>query len=150
MKTDRPTDVELLRLAEDDCWRFLADRHLGRVALVHMGQPMIYPVNYALDGRSVVFRSAPGSKLTAAGIDARVAFEVDEVSDTFESGTSIVVHGELREETDPEERERLRGLDIRPWAPGARDHFLRVDARWISGRRIMPGSIEDGLGVDAG
>ncbi len=145
-----PDHFGLIRMEEDQCWRFLERHRLGRVGLVQLGHPMIYPVNYALDGRSVVFRSAPGSKLVAADRGPMVAFEVDEASETFETGTSVVVHGALHEVTDRAERERLRGLGIRPWAPGARDHFLRVEARWISGRAIGVEGAVDGLGADGG
>lgn len=132
--SDRPG---LERLAEDECWAFLAARRLGRVALVQLGRPIIFPVNYAVDGRSIVFRTAPGTKLIAAGNGCVAAFEVDEASEDFEHATSVIVHGSLREITSRSERERLRQLGIRAWAPGTRDHFVAVEPRWVSGRRIL-------------
>ncbi len=126
----------LERLDHDECWAFLADHNVGRVAAVQFGRPIIYPVNYALDEHSVVFRTAPGAKLTAAALGKPVAFEVDETDARFESGTSVIVHGSLREVTDQEERARIEALDLRPWAAGDRDHIVRVEPSWVSGRRI--------------
>lgn len=137
--TGRFDDQGLIRMGEEDCWRFLARHHLGRVGLIHLDNPMIFPVNYALDGRRIVFRAAPGTKLRLSAIGVRVAFEVDEATELFETATSVVVHGSLHEVTDPAERARLADLPLRTWAPGERDHFVRVDADYVSGRQIpMP------------
>lgn len=107
-------------------------------------------MNYALDERSVVFRTAPGTKLSLAAIGVRVAFEVDEASELFETGTSVVVHGTLHEATDRHELTRLRQLPIRTWAPGDRDHLLQEHARYVTGRRISMHQHDDGLNADAG
>jgi nitroimidazol reductase NimA-like FMN-containing flavoprotein (pyridoxamine 5'-phosphate oxidase superfamily) len=146
-------DVEpegLIRLDEAGCWRFLAAHAQGRVGLVHLGHPLVFPVNYAVDGRAVVFRTAPGTKLTAAAAGAEVVFEVDEATALFETGTSVMVHGTLHEVTDPGERARLARLPIRTWAPGDRDHVLRVEPRWVSGRRIAGHLEDDGVTTDGG
>jgi uncharacterized protein len=140
----------LIRMDEEDCWRFLARHRLGRIALVHLENPMIFPVNYALDADQVVFRTGPGTKLQLAKAAARVAFEVDEASELFETGTSVVVHGGLQEVTDPAMIERLLRLPLRPWAPGDRDHFLRVVPSSVTGRRIPMHDLGDGLDADGG
>ncbi len=140
----------LVRLDEDECWRFLAHHALGRVGFVHLGQPMVFPVNYVVDGRAVVFRTAPGTKLAMAAAGVAVAFEVDEATELFESGTSVVVHGTLDEVTDGDEIARLRRLLPRTWAPGERDHFVRVEPRSVTGRQIpIHPSGDDGVDVDA-
>ena len=139
----------LIRLDEDECWAFLAAHWLGRVALVHLDQPMVFPVSYALDGRTVLFRTAPGTKLALAGAGTTVAFEVDEASKLFETGTSVVVHGTMHEVTDDAERRRLARIPLRTWAPGDRDHFVVVRPGYVSGRRIPHGAI-DALGSDGG
>lgn len=132
-------------LSDDQCWRFLERHFLGRVGLVHLDHPMIFPVNYALDGQSVVFRTAPGTKLTMAAIGVNVAFEVDEATELFETGTSVMLHGTLREVLDRDELARLGRLPLRTWAQQDRDHFLRVEPRWVSGRRIVISSGDDGV-----
>jgi hypothetical protein len=49
------------------------------------------------------------------------------------------VRGEITEVTDPAELARLRGLPLRPWAPGARDHYVRILPAVLTGRRITSG-----------
>lgn len=130
-------DPGLRRMSDDECWDFLGHHQLGRVAIAQMGHPMIFPVNYALDDRSVIFRSSRGAKLTAGGIGQRAAFEVDEASPRFETGASVVVHGTILEVTDQADRARIALLGVRPWASGDRDHFLRIDMDWVSGRELV-------------
>ena len=134
--TDRFDRLGLVRMDEEACWRFLAQHRLGRAGLVHMASPMVFPVNYVLDGRSVVFRTGPGTKLALSAIGVRVAFEVDEADQAFGSGTSVVVHGTLHEITDPEDLARARALPLRAWATGERDHFIRVSAERVTGRQF--------------
>lgn len=137
-------------LDEDECWEFLAHHWLGRVALVRLGMPSVFPVTYVLDGRSIVFRTAPGTKLARAAVGASTAFEVDEASKLLETGTSVVVQGNLREVHDHAERLRLSALPLRTWAPGERDHFLRVEPLSVTGRSLRPIRLADGLGADGG
>ena len=148
--TERLQAPDLLRLDEDECWRFLERCSLGRVAVVHFGDPMVFPVNYALDGRSVVFRTAPGTKLAFAAHGRAAAFEIDEAHELFESGTSVVVHGRLHHVTDREQVARLERLPLRTWAPGHRDHWVRVEPIRVTGRRIAPQRREDGVLADGG
>ena len=140
----------ILRLDEAECWRFLARHWLGRVAVIHFDQPEVFPVTYVVDDGSIVFRTGPGTKLVLAATGARAAFEVDEASKLLETGTSVVVHGNLFEVTDPDERLSLAELPLRTWAPGDRDHFVRVEARFVTGRRLGRRRTDDGIAADGG
>lgn len=137
----------IVRLSDEQCWRLLSRHRLGRVAMVHLGQPVVFPVNFVLDGQTVVFRAAPGTKLALARAGARVAFEVDEASELFETGSSVIVHGTLRDVTA--DRDRLDRLPLRTWAAG-RDHFISIEAERVSGRAIAPHLAHDGVLVDGG
>jgi nitroimidazol reductase NimA-like FMN-containing flavoprotein (pyridoxamine 5'-phosphate oxidase superfamily) len=97
----------------------------------------VLPVNYTMDGEHVVFRTAPGSKLSAVG-RAPVCFEIDAFDRGAHTGWSVVVHGRLEEVTDhhPAELGRLRATGLSPWLPVGRDHWLRIVPERISGRRI--------------
>jgi nitroimidazol reductase NimA-like FMN-containing flavoprotein (pyridoxamine 5'-phosphate oxidase superfamily) len=143
-------DQGLIRMDDEACWGFLARHYLGRIGLIHYGSPMVFPVNYALDGRAIVFRTAPGTKLKLAASGTLVAFEVDEASELFETGTSVVAHGIMHEVTDRAEVERLRHLPLRIWAPGDRDHFVRIAPEHLTGRQIPSHQHDDGLDADAG
>jgi nitroimidazol reductase NimA-like FMN-containing flavoprotein (pyridoxamine 5'-phosphate oxidase superfamily) len=56
--------MELRVLDRDQCLRQLADDEIGRLAVIAGNTPAIFPVNYALDGDTIVFRADPGTKLT--------------------------------------------------------------------------------------
>jgi nitroimidazol reductase NimA-like FMN-containing flavoprotein (pyridoxamine 5'-phosphate oxidase superfamily) len=147
----KPTNASgLLTLDEDECWAFLERHALGRVAVVHFGDPMVFPVNYGLDGRSVVFRTGPGTKLAFAAQGRAASFEVDEADELFSSGTSVVVHGRLHRVMRRDELARLDRLGLRAWAPGNRDDYVRVTASRVTGRRIAPQATDDGVAADGG
>ena len=44
-------------LTPDECWRLLGKRVVGRVGFDVGRGPRIHPVNYRVDGRSVVLRT---------------------------------------------------------------------------------------------
>ena len=70
----RATRVEPLDRVR--CLQLLSEHNLGRLAVVSSGQPLIFPVNYTLDGGTVVFRTDAGNKLRRA-IGRPVSFEID-------------------------------------------------------------------------
>ena len=69
--------VRWQELTRSECFRLLAAHHLGRVVLIDELGPAAFPVNYVLDGHTVLFRTDEGSKLDAALRGARVAFQID-------------------------------------------------------------------------
>lgn len=127
----------LEELSREECLELLASHEVGRLAVVVEGQPVIFPVNYALDGDIVVFRNDPGTKLTHARLD-KVAFEIDDVDGATREGWSVVVTGTARELTDAldEVSVREQNLPLRPWATGDKAHWVRIIAGAISGRRL--------------
>jgi uncharacterized protein len=133
---DSRTGIEVLERAE--CLRLLAADEVGRIAVVDGGTPVIFPVNYAMDGEAVVIRSDPGTKLDA-GMRARVCFEIDGLDRAQRTGWSVVVVGRLEEITAYRSTDlaRLEHLSLRPWA-GERSHWLRLVPSRITGRRISP------------
>ena len=123
-------------LSKQDCRTLLGRRHLGRLAFVDGEWPMILPVNYVLDDAAVIVRTDAGSKLDAAVRGAPVAFEVDGVNEVEQTGWSVLARGHAEEVTDPDQLDRLRRLPLVPWAPGAKAHYVRIDATEVTGRRI--------------
>lgn len=124
----------------EECLRLLATEEVGRLVVVLGGQPLVFPLNYALDGDAVVFRTAPGTKLEAIS-RALVAFEVDRWASSGRSGWSVVVEGLAQEVTSadaPGLRERLAALPVRPLATGDRLHFVRIVPFSITGSRLLP------------
>lgn len=131
---DDRTGVEVLE--RDACLRLLRSNSVGRVAAMSGGRPIVLPVNYAMDGDSVVFRTAPGTKLTAAVRGAAVAFEIDHADPVFHTGWSVMVSGWAEEVIDAEAIERLERLPLRAWAPGEKEHWVRISAEAVTGRRV--------------
>ena len=135
---DSRTGIETLD--RETCLKLLATQEVGRVAVVDHGRPYVVPVNYALDGEAVVFRSGVGTKLD--GISrSLVAFEVDELDPATRSGWSVLVQGWAQEVTPldrPDLVERVSRLELHPWAAGNRPSIVRVTADIVTGRRVGP------------
>lgn len=124
-------------LSVDECRALLASANLGRVGLRIGDAPAILPVNYALLDGDVVFRTDPGSKLTAALMGVQVAFEVDSGTGRGE-GWSVLVVGYIEEVRDTATLERIDELALEPWVEGHRGFVVRIDTRTITGRRLLP------------
>ena len=66
--SEYPTDHAGLEILPfDECLRLLASVPVGRVGFFADGEIVVLPVNHVVDGHDVVFRTAYGSKLSAAG-----------------------------------------------------------------------------------
>src|SRR4051794_1940377 len=135
MDTEAPT--ELAELGREESLRLLAACRLGRIAVNAPGwPPVIRPVNFVFDARtrSVVFRSARGTKLTALLLTQRAAFEVDGISDG--AAWSVIIQGQVEEVTNAAELVRLNRIGLRTFMPGQLPHWMRIGTTVVSGRRI--------------
>jgi uncharacterized protein len=124
-------------LAKSECFDRLAAAPLGRIALVDEQGPVIFPVNFIFDSHMVVFRTDEGTKLDAACRGHRVAFEIDGIDSATRTGWSVLVRGEAVEVTNPAEVQRLAEINLQPWAPGAKAHFVRILPAVVTGRQIL-------------
>jgi nitroimidazol reductase NimA-like FMN-containing flavoprotein (pyridoxamine 5'-phosphate oxidase superfamily) len=131
---DRRTGLEVLDRGE--CLALLASEPVGRVGVVVDEAPMIFPVNYALDGESIVFRSDAGSKVSGATRGVAMSFEIDGIDEILHTGWSVVVNGVGREVIDSTELARLSALDLRPWASGPKPHWIRIRPQTMTGRLV--------------
>jgi uncharacterized protein len=122
----------------DECLHALAAKRVGRIALTHRALPVVFPVNYVLDGHSILLRTAPGTALAAARDEVVVAFEIDDVDDESRSGWSVLVTGFMRELTEPEDVVRADELGLVTWTGGSREHYVRITPARVTGRRIVP------------
>jgi nitroimidazol reductase NimA-like FMN-containing flavoprotein (pyridoxamine 5'-phosphate oxidase superfamily) len=123
-------------ISRDQCLGLLGSLRIGRVVISLEALPAAFPVNFALMDDDVVFRTAPGTKLSAALDEAVVAFQADRFDAAACIGWSILIQGRASIITDPEELERARRLRIRPWLPSDRPHFVRIRSEVVSGRRL--------------
>ncbi|MGO8889537.1 MAG: pyridoxamine 5'-phosphate oxidase family protein [Streptosporangiaceae bacterium] len=132
-------DPRALRtLSPVECFDLLEPGGIGRVAFTSAGEIMILPVNYAMMGKSIIFRTAPDT-LLAVYANAKVSFEADGLDDARHEGWSVLVHGHAHKVTDERDVKHLEdGTRLEPWAAGARDVYVRIAPTRISGRRILP------------
>jgi|ERR671911_717749 nitroimidazol reductase NimA-like FMN-containing flavoprotein (pyridoxamine 5'-phosphate oxidase superfamily) len=125
----------IVELDADECRALLSEHNFGRVGFVSDDVPVILPVNYVLDGNTIVFRTDPGLKLAEVPM-RHVAFEIDAAngSDMW----SVLIQGFAREITDAlgTRYESYRELAIPVQAPGNKDYWVAVEIERISGRRI--------------
>jgi len=124
-------------LDEDQCRMLLNSHNIGRITFSVDDVPEIFPINYAVDGSTVVFRTTEDSILRNAA-KRRVAFETDEWDPETGVGWSVVVKGIAEEITsglDPF-AEALRTRPVIPLAPGAREFWIAVYPSAITGRRF--------------
>ncbi|GAA4198488.1 hypothetical protein GCM10022252_48990 [Streptosporangium oxazolinicum] len=132
-------------LDRDECLRLITPGGVGRIAFEEIGGPVILPVNYALHGNSVIFRTAFGGPLDTTlrtgvqGVESKVAFEVDRIDDAGREGWSVLVRGGVHHVSSEEDRAALAALGVRPWAGGERELYVRIAATEVTGRRIRRG-----------
>ncbi len=130
-------------LGRTECLNFLALGRVGRVGLVVDGRIEILPVNYALDGDAILFRTAQESVLNRASM-TDVAFEVDHIDESFRTGWSVLVHGHADNISDTIDAtsERLRRLALVTWAPDERPRWFVIRPNSITGRRLRVWPLE--------
>lgn len=141
MRTGRPEQVtfddSVKALTEDDCLPLLRSREVGRIAFDFEGKVEIFPVNYGMEGKIIVFRTSPGTKLDAVSRTS-VVFEVESWDPDSGIGWSVVARGRAEEVTTNPGRvaEHLRWLPVHPVAPGGRWHWMAIKPSEITGRQF--------------
>src|ERR1700761_6313340 len=124
------------RLLPAECYRLIAPRGIGRIALGVASGLTILPVNYAVADGTIVIRTGSGSMIAAHGAGP-VSFEADHFDLELGQGWSVLVRGEAHRVMQPGELRHLReGCDLRPWPAGEHDLFVRIVPNQVTGRRI--------------
>jgi uncharacterized protein len=123
-------------MPDDECRGLLTKAEIGRVVVSVGALPAALPVTYRVVGDNIVFRTAPGTKLTAAVDRTVVGFEVDELDPTTRSGWSVLVVGTSRVVTDLVEIAELDEAGIYSWLDADLTHYVKIDIQQISGRRL--------------
>jgi uncharacterized protein len=124
----------LRQLTSADCLRLLATVPIGRIIYTRQALPAVELVNFALESGDIVIRTDRSGKLAAAVRGAIVAFEADVVDPEQRSGWSVTAIGPSRAVTDAGDIARLQRIGLRSWAPGTREHFIRVTPQLLNGR----------------
>lgn len=122
-------------MPRDECFQLLESRQVGRIGFVDPDGPVVLPVNYVIHGESVLIATLPGNSISNA-VGQPVAFEVDEIDEFNETGSSVLVRGlasVVAKDELPDEQEQPN-----PWAEGDRSLVIRITATQVTGRYLLP------------
>lgn len=138
MMFEHPNDEPILVLSEDQCWQLLQGAQHGRLVAVVGTRPDIFPVNMAAQDGTLVFRTAPGTKLAEVAVNEEVLFEADGI--LSDQAWSVVVRGTARMLQTEAEVARAEELNLKPWVPTLKDFYVRIAPTEISGRHFRFGT----------
>ena len=137
MTNELPTNTE--DIPTEECWELLKQHHVARLAVVHRGEPDIFPISYVVDHGGIVFRTGAGTKLAAARSHP-IALEVDGEDTVHGLRWSVVLRGHAS---------RLEGVKavldeafsgLQPVQSGPKPWLVRIDPVSITGRRLHVGT----------
>ena len=123
-------------LSVSQAWALVRSVPVGRLAVVVDGEPDIFPLNHLVDHGTVVMRTAPGTKLTAA-LGHRVAFEVDGYDSEAGSAWSVVIKGIATSVTQLHDVVHDVQLPLFPWQAGAKPNVIRIEPTSVTGRQFQ-------------
>lgn len=126
------------RLTRSECWQLLAGPAVGHLGIVVDGAPEVYPVNYVVDGESVVYRVDGPSRLDEA--DEAVCFQIDAFDTRRHRGWSVLVKGTAQRLADPDARLRTESPAGAPDLPA--EHWVRITPIEVTGRKIWRGTAD--------
>ncbi|BBY89264.1 pyridoxamine 5'-phosphate oxidase family protein [Mycolicibacterium tokaiense] len=122
-------------LPESECWQLLSSTSLGRLITSVDNQPEVFPVNFAVQNRTLLFRTAEGTKLVSTAINHHVVFEADDHDDA--QGWSVIVKGFSQILHADEDIAAAEQTGLRPWVATDKQHFVRIKPMRVSGRRFL-------------
>jgi uncharacterized protein len=129
--TDQQAESPVTALGTEECWELLEAEEFGRLAYRLVDEVHVVPINYLVDDRSLLFRTAGGNKLLAVALHSDVAFEIDWHDDR--SAWSVVARGQLRRLPEDQE-DRVEGLPLHPWVPTAKYNVVQLVPTDLTGR----------------
>ena len=123
-------------LSDEHCWQLLDAESFGRLAIDHEGRPDLFPIDFHVDGRTIVFRTAEGNtKVRDLQANPYVALEADERTDA--TAKSVVLRGRADLVTDGDEIARLDRVPLPPWIPSRPYTYIRIVPASVRGRSFV-------------
>ena len=106
------TDPEMHVIPTEECYRLLGTHEFGRIGVVADHYPLILPVNYRLDGTTVIIRTHPGTieRLEGEAVQRRV--------DGFGAGDGGVDEVSWRHLTGPKFLDKTNSVRVSKGIPG--------------------------------
>lgn len=134
-------DQPVTALDDEDSWKLISGVHLGRLVTVVDGRAEIFPVNFVVQRRSVLFRTAEGTKLFGAVTNDQVLFEADDHN--VAEGWSVIIRGSAKVLFAADEIHDAEQAGLYPWIATQKLRFVRVAPTEITGRRFVFGPEPD-------
>jgi nitroimidazol reductase NimA-like FMN-containing flavoprotein (pyridoxamine 5'-phosphate oxidase superfamily) len=135
MATDERSGMEILD--DSQCWKYLESQELGRLAVSVGAHPDIFPINYVVHRRRLLFKTAEGSKLASLAVNEAVAFEIDGYEADTNTVWSVVIQGHSRIVENDDESVLLEELPLVPWNLSEKSNFVEISASFLAGRRFV-------------
>jgi uncharacterized protein len=135
-------------LSDDDSWKLISGVHLGRLVTVVDGRPEIFPVNFVVQRRTVLFRTAEGTKLFGAVMNDQVLFEADDHN--VVEGWSVIIRGTAAVLFGADEIQDAEQAGLYPWIATQKLRFVRVTPSDVTGRKFVFGPEPDNDDAVAG
>jgi nitroimidazol reductase NimA-like FMN-containing flavoprotein (pyridoxamine 5'-phosphate oxidase superfamily) len=126
-------------LSDERCWFLLDGSSFGRLGVSLDNQPEIFPVDYAADGSSILFRTAEGTKLRELVANGSVVLEVD--ARTAESAWSVTVKGQAHVLDSVADIEVADQQVLPDWYPIRPFVYVRIVPSEIRGRQYKRGPL---------
>jgi nitroimidazol reductase NimA-like FMN-containing flavoprotein (pyridoxamine 5'-phosphate oxidase superfamily) len=131
-------DFRIEELPEQECWEILDRVRFGRLAMAPMGDPDIFPVNFLVDGSTILMRTAAGTKLADLVINSAVAVETD--GQEGDVAWSVIAKGRARMVDSFTETYAKDEKHLETWLPNEKPIYVEISVESISGRRFLRGS----------
>lgn len=117
-------------LSTEQCWELLRSDELGRLAFRLTDEVHLVPINYAVVGDRIMFRTAEGDKLLGVTMHPEVVFEIDSHDD--EHAHSVIVRG-LARRIEEHEEQPVDDL-LRSWISTPKYNIVEISPTEVSGR----------------
>jgi nitroimidazol reductase NimA-like FMN-containing flavoprotein (pyridoxamine 5'-phosphate oxidase superfamily) len=124
-----------VELDEASCLRHLGSDAVGRLGFSSGGLPVIHPVNYLLDERTIIFRTEPGAKQRAAANRDVACLQIVHFDALNHTGWSVLATGRLNV-ANPDRAERLARLPLTPWSFPNASCIVEMPIELLTGRSI--------------
>ncbi len=118
----------------DECWQLLDATRFGRLAMAVGSDPDIYPINFLVDGETILMKTTAGNKLFEVTLNPSVALEADYVSDT--EAWSVIVKGIARVVDSFSEMYEKDEKHLETWLPSPKSIYVTIERTTVSGRRF--------------
>lgn len=135
------TTTPVTVLTDAQSWDLLSGVSLGRLVTTVGGWTEIFPVNYVVQHKTVLFRTAEGTKLLTSVLNEHVVFEADD--HTVAEGWSVVLRGTAKPLSTTAEIDEAERAGLYPWIATRKLRYVRIMPDTLTGRRFVFGPEPD-------